>query len=78
MIKVNTVGQIVSGSDKGLYVYIKKEKTGWYRLIYSKYNNFNREMKDSEKKQGGNYLLEDIETIEAQIDYNEWQIQWLD
>jgi len=73
IIKINVVGKILEGDNKGWHVLIKEdfEETGGYLIFISKDQKFN-------SREGCDYWVEKYDNIIGFFEESKWKIQWFE
>lgn len=80
-IKFNTLGKIIKGDNKGWYVFVdpvhdekNNQPTGHYILLIGSRNDFVH----SDNSEAYDYWMESLENLQDQMNYFNWEIEWLD
>lgn len=71
-IKINVIGKILEGDNKGWYVRVEEdfENTGGYLILVSERNDFL-------STQGYDYWVEKYENLIGFFQESKWQIEWI-
>ena len=73
-IKINVVGKIIQGDQKGWYVLVENDKnnTGGYYIYQAPIEDI------LNSKEGFDDWLETFEDVKGYFEESNWQITWLD
>lgn len=77
MIKINSVGKIVSGNYLGMFILINENDNGSYFIFLSDVNDFALP-KELKSGIGYDYYIDNFLSLQSQFEYEGWEIEWLD